>query len=139
MVNQRMSTKKVQQVLASDFTSVSVALEESRVELDSGVVVGELVAESEVRELNKRETMNGGKLIPEFDARGGMLVAEQDTGETYAEEQVAAMQAVNSSAAGASELVIGSWEKMPNNHDRELAASVQVEADEGPFIFIYIQ
>ena len=102
------------------------------------MVVGELVAESEVRELNEREIMNGGKLIPEFDARG-MLVAEQDRGETYAEEQVAAMQAVNSSAAGASELVIGSWEKMPNNHDRELAASVQVEADEGPFIFIYIQ
>ena len=138
MVNQRMSTKKVQQVTASDFTSVSVALEESRVELDSGVVVGELVAESEVRELNKRETMNGGKPIPEFDARG-MLVAEQDTGETHAGNQVAGMPAVNSPAAGASELVIGSWEKMPNNHDRELTASVQMEADEGPFIFIYIQ
>ena len=133
MVNRRMSSQKVQQVTVPDFTSVSVALEESRVELDSGVIVGELVAESEVREPNEREIM-----IPEFDARG-MLVAEQDTGETYAEEQVAAMQVVNSSAAVASELVIGSWEKMPNNHDRELAASLQVEADEGPFIFIYIQ
>ena len=101
MVNQIMSTQKVQQGTVSDFTSVSVALEESRVELDSGVVVGELVAESEVRELNERETMIEGKLIPEFDTRG-MLVAEQDKGETYAEEQVAAMQAVNSSAAGPS-------------------------------------
>ena len=138
-----MTTWKVQQVTVSDFASVSVAVEESRVELDSGVVVGELVAESEVRELNEREIMNGGKLIPEFDA-GGMLVAEQDRGEvhtkeTHAGNQVAAIQAVNSSAAGASELVIGSWEKMPNNHDRELAASVQVEADESPFVFIYIQ
>ena len=138
-----MTTRKVQQVTVSDFASISVALEESRVELDSGVVVGELVAESEVRELNEREIMNEGKLIPEFDARG-MLVAEQDRGEmytkeTHADNQVAGMPAVNISAAGASELVIGSWEKMPNNHDRELAASVQVETDEGPFIFIYIQ
>ena len=91
-----------------------MALEESRVELDSGVVVGELVAESEVRELNEREIMNGGEPIPEFDARE-MVVAKQDRGEMYtnASNQVAAMPAVNSSAAVASELVVGTWEKMP--------------------------
>lgn len=68
-----MATLKVQQVAVSKHcASISVALEESRVELDSGVVVGELVAKSEaVRKLK----MNRGVLVAELDARV-MLVAE---------------------------------------------------------------
>ena len=48
------------------------------------------------------------------------------------------MQAVNSAVAGASELVVGR-EKFQNNHNREFAASVQVQADGGPSTFVYVQ
>lgn len=57
----------------------------------------------------------------------------------YAEDQVDAVEAVDSAVTGASELVVGR-EKILQPHDRELAsASVEVEADEGSLSFIYIQ
>ena len=105
-------------------------VEESRVELNSGVVVGELVAE--------RELVAGGMVAGESKYAG---LGEQQTephagkmnaGEVDAEDQVAAMEAVNSAETGASELVVGR-EKIIY---REL---VQVQADEGPSTFVYIQ
>ena len=101
-----------------------------------------IIAELEVRELDARE-MNGGDLVAELDARG-MNGGEQVAGEVYAgemcaEDQVAAMEAVNSIVAGASKLVVGR-EDMFDSHDRELAAPVQVEAvDDGPSTFVFNQ
>ena len=73
--------------------------------------------------------VNGGDLAAELDARktnGGELA-----GETYAEDQVAPMEAVN-----INELEVG----RENDHDRELAAPVQVQAvDDGPFTFVFNQ
>ena len=112
-------------------------------ELDAREMNGrKLVSDLEVRELDARE-MNGGDLVAELDARG-MNGGEQVAGEVYAgemcaEDQVAAMEAVNSAVAGARELVVGR-EDMFNSHDRELAAPVQVEAvDDGPSTFVFNQ
>ena len=101
-----------------------------------------MVAELEVRELDPRE-MNRGDLVAELDARGmngGELVAgEVYAGEMCGEDQVAAMEAVSSAVAGASELVVGR-EDMSNSHDRELAAPVQVQAiDDSPSTFVFNQ
>lgn len=60
------------------------------------------------------------------------------SGEMYTGNQVAAVEAVDSAVAEASELVVGR-EILPNKHDRELAVPVQVEADRGAFAFVYLQ
>ena len=160
-------------------------VEESRIELNSGVVVGELVAELErelvaeleVRELDTKE-MNERKLVAELEVRevdpremnerkmvaelevreldqremdlvaeldargmnGGELVAgEVYAGEMCAEDQVAAMEAMNSAVDGTSKLVVGR-ENMSNSRDRELPAPVQVQAvDNGLSTFVFNQ
>ena len=109
------------------FTSLSGCVEESRVELDSGVVAGELVSEGELvaGEIGAKYAGLREQQAPESHA-GKMNAGEVDT-----EDQVAAMEAVNSAETGASELVVGR-EKILY---REL---VQVQADGGPFKFVYI-
>ena len=111
------------------FTSLSgCCVEESRVELASGIELvseGESIAGSMVAGESKYTGLQGEQQA-EFHAR------EMIEGEVDAEDQVAAMEAVNSAETGTSELVVGR-EKILY---REL---LQVQADEGPSKFIYIQ
>ena len=111
------------------FTSLSGCVEGSRVELNSGVVLGELVSEGELvaGEMSAGES-NAGLRKQQAELHAGKMNA----GEVDAEDQVAAMEAVNSAETRASELVVGR-EKIPY---REL---VQVQANEGPSKFVYIQ
>ena len=71
---------------------------------------------------------------------GGELAAgEVYAGEMCTEDQVAAMEAVNSAVDGASEPVVGR-ENMSNSRDRELPAPMQVQAvDDGPSTFVFNQ
>ena len=111
------------QRMAATSESVSVAVEESRVELDSCAVAGELVAEGELvaGEINEGELKYAGLGEQQAEPLAGKMNAR----EVDAEDQVAAMEAVNNLETGASELVVG----------REL---VQLQADEGPSKFVYI-
>ena len=83
------------------FTSLSGCVEESRVELASGVVVvseGELVAGS----------MVAGESYAGLGEQQAELLAGMNAGEVDAEDQAfIAMEAVNSAETEASELVVG--------------------------------
>ena len=103
------------------FTNLSGCVEESRVELDSGVVAGELVSEGEL----VVGEMGAGEQQAELHA------GKMNAGEVGAENQVAAMEAVNNAETGSSELVVGR-EKILY---REL---VQAQANESPSKFVYI-
>ena len=85
---------------------------------------GELVA----GEMGAGESKYAGLREQQAEPLAGMMIA----GEVDAEDQVTAMEAVNSAETGASELVVGR-EKILY---REL---VQVQEDEGPSKFVYIQ
>lgn len=93
-MNHRMTATSV-------FESVSVAIEESRLELVSGVVIGELITEGE---MVAGETGAGES---KYTGLKEEPLAGQKAREVDAEDQVAAMEAANSAAAGASELVVG--------------------------------
>ena len=101
------------------FTSLSGCVEESRVELDSGT---ELVSEGELI----AGEMGAGEQQAELHA------GKMNAGEVGAEDQVAAMEAVKSAETGASELVVGREKILYREW-------VQVQADEGPSKFVYIQ
>ena len=112
------------QRMAATSESVSVAVEESRsVELDSGAVAGELITEGELV-AREGELKYAGLGEQQAESHAGKMNA----GEVDAEDQVAAMEAVNSAETGASELVVG----------RELV-QLQAESDEDPSEFVYIR
>ena len=111
-------------------TSHSGCVEESRVELDSGVVVGELVSEGELvaGEMSAGESKYAGLGEQQAESHAG----KTNAGEVDAEDQVAAMEAVNSAETGTSKLVVGREKILYREW-------VQVQADEGPSKFVYIQ
>ena len=101
-----------------------------RVELDSGVVAGELVTEGELvaGEMGAEESKYAGLGEQQAESHAGKMNA----GEVDAEDQVASMEAVNSAETGESELVVGREKILYREY-------VQVQADEGPSKFVYIQ
>ena len=109
------------------FTSLSGCVEESRVELASGI---ELVSEGEL--IAGSMAAGESKYAGLGEQQAELHAGKMNAGEVDAEDKVAAMEAVNSAETGASELVVGR-EKILH---REL---VQVQADEGPSKFVYIQ